>query len=226
MGSFLPSVDYPGASLNALGVDEDGKTYARLNYAEESVPGSYQPTARIAVFAPYGNLTSLLEPPAGRYPNGTSGHFYVSPSDEKEGFDEILRISGRAWGLESDHEDDWRSWSGMHSRAGIELVISNLLGSDDRSTLDLSHFYLDETSVPKSVIRQILYEQSHYTTKFRVRGRLIITSKNSESASAKRCGWIIMRWRLSNPRRKTLLARYPCFLIGVADSLSSFLPQP
>ena len=80
LGSFLPSGDYPGASLKPLGVDEDGKTYARLSYAEESVPGSYQPTARIAVFEPNGNFTSLLEAPAGRYPNGTSGHFDVSPS--------------------------------------------------------------------------------------------------------------------------------------------------
>lgn len=59
-------------------------------------------------------------------------------------------------------------------------------------------------SQSKSAIHNL---HTHYTTKFSVNGRRRTASMKAVSSSANRLGLLMIRWRLSIPLRKILLAR-------------------
>ncbi len=86
-----------------------------------------------------------------------SGALEASNDNEKIEFDGILDRSTRAWGLESEHEDEWRLWSGINTVEGIDFAIDQLVFSDDVPRRKLAQFFIDETTVSKAEIRNVLY---------------------------------------------------------------------
>ena len=76
----IPFQDYIGPGFSPMGLDQTGRSYARMGYYTNPSPGTYVAETRLVVFGSSGNVISSLQGPGGYHPTGGGGHFDVSGS--------------------------------------------------------------------------------------------------------------------------------------------------